>query len=60
MRPTSIAEMGSMYLISTALSANNRKVQRAYPAGASEQAKAVILAFASGLMVGGLPERGLS
>src|SRR5215213_2093302 len=45
---------------STALSANNRSVQRACPAGAVEQAKAVIFARAVPSILGGLPERGRS
>src|SRR4051794_20023370 len=40
---------------STALSANNRSVQRACPVGAFEQAKAVILARAGPSILGGFP-----
>ncbi|HEY0657417.1 MAG TPA: hypothetical protein VGD05_03040 [Pyrinomonadaceae bacterium] len=38
------------------LFSQKRNVRRAFPEGASEQAKAVILAFSSGLMSGGLPK----
>jgi hypothetical protein len=52
--------MSSTKPSSTTLSASRRKLQRACPVGAAEQANAVILARAVPSMVGGLPERGLS
>ena len=60
MRPTSDFEIESTCSRVTALSANKRTVQRAYPSGALLQAKLVILASAKESMIGGRPGRFLS
>jgi len=58
--PTVLCEILSTKPCSTDLSASSRRVQRACPAGASEQARAVIRAFSCPVRRGGLPDRGLS